>query len=297
MKTIPLSIRKILVPVDFSELSQHAFAVALQLAQKSQAQIKLLHVVEMPLTAGYGATYASMDMNPVGAYQNYDFMLPELLEQSKQQMEKLAQVGTAAGIIIEQEVTADRIIAKLVSVVTEEQMDLVVIGSEETSGLEEFLIGSDAEEVVRHCPCPVLTVKKQHDFLQINNILFPSDFSPETRQIMPYVAFVQEFFGANLQILHVQTSDNASAAAEERTRMEAFVTENNLKKVQLLVQSNASASEGIMAAIKTSPPDLILMPTHGRTGLAHLFNKSVAESVVNHAAIPVLTFHWPVASE
>jgi len=288
-----LAIRKILVPVDFSELAQHAFAVAMQLAQKSQASVKLLHVVELPVASGFGATYSGLDMNPVGAYQNYDFMLPELLEQSKQQLEKLALIGTAAGLAMEQEVTADRIVSKLVSVVTEEQIDLVVMGSEGAAGLEEILIGSDAEDIVRHCPCPVLTVKKQHDFFKVKHILFPSDFSPETKTVMPYVIFLKNFFEATLHLLYVQTKSSSFREEEIKNQMAALEAENILKDVNLLVQSNASASDGILAAVTISPPDLIIIPTHGHTGLAHLFHKSVAESVVNHATIPVLTFHLP----
>ncbi|PSR53778.1 hypothetical protein AHMF7605_09715 [Adhaeribacter arboris] len=290
-------IRKIVVPIDFSDLSQQAYQVALQLARKSGAMIKLLHIIELPLTSGYGTSYAGIEMNPVGAYQSYDFMLPELLEQSKQQMNKLVEMGAAQGVIIESEVVTDLAVNKIVNVVTEEQVDLVVIGSAGAEGLEEFLIGSDAEEVVRHCPCPVLTIKQPTSGnFEVQQILFPSDFAPETTAIVPILTFFQQFFGARLNLLYVRTKNDSSSEQELHDRMQAFVQAHHLTEVHFLIQPNSSASEGILEVVNTVTPDLILMPTHGRTGLAHLFHKSVAESVVNHASIPVLTFHWPTTS-
>lgn len=294
MNPLPLAIRKIVVPVDFSDLSQQAFQVALQIARKSGAQIKLLHIIELPLASGYGTSYAGIEMNPVGAYQSFDFMLPELLEQSKQQMNRLVEAGNAQGVRVESEVVADLAVNKIVSVVTDEHVDLVVIGSVGADGLEELLIGSDAEDVVRHCPCPVLTIKQPATGnFEVKQILFPSDFAPETSAIVPYLTFIQQFFGAQLNLLYVRTKNDSTSEQELKDRMRAFVNSHQLTGVNLFIQPNSSASNGILEVVSTVTPDLILMPTHGRTGFAHLFHKSVAESVVNHASIPVLTFHWP----
>ncbi len=296
MNYLQLGIRKIVVPIDFSDLSQQAYQVALQLARKSGAKIKLLHIIELPLTSGYGTSYAGIEMSPVGAYQSYDFMLPELLEQSKQQMNRLVEEGKAQGVTIESEVVTDLAVNKIVSVVTDEHVDLVVIGSAGADGLEEFLIGSDAEEVVRHCPCPVLTIKQPTSGnFEVKQILFPSDLAPETNDIVPYLTFFQQFFGARLHLLYVRTKNDSTSEQEIRNQMLAFVNAHQLTEVNLFIQPNSSASDGILEVVNTVTPDLILMPTHGRTGLAHLFHKSVAESVVNHASIPVLTFHWPTA--
>ena len=293
MLTRTASIRNILVLIDFSEIAQQAFQVALQLAAKSSARVKLLHVIEVPLASGYGAFPAGIEMNLLGNYQGYDFILPELLEQSRQQMERFIQEGHRYGIPMDQEIVTDTGISKLIQVVTEEHIDLVVIGSEGADGLEEFLIGSDAEDVVRHCPCPVLTIKQKHETFKVNRILFPSDFASEVNQVVPYLTLFQEFFGAQINLLYVRTGDENLSDAQIHERMQDFVTQNQLINANLIIQAGKSASEGIEKVVNDMPHDLILMPTHARTGLAHIFHKSIAESVVNHAAVPVLTFHYP----
>lgn len=296
MNSNSATIRKILVLVDFSEKTQLAFGVALQLAKKCGASIKLLHVIDTPLASGYNTFSTGIEMGMVGGYQNYDFMLPELLGQSKQQMEKLLQMGTQEGIPMEQEVGADVGLSKLEQVVTDEHIDLVVMGSEGADGLEEFLIGSDADAVVRHCPCPVLTIKQTHEKFEIKNILFPSDFAPESVHLVPYIKFFQAFFQAHVNLLYIRT-DNENTDTQIQERVQDFIYNNGLSHVSLIIQPHSSASDGIIQAIADRPHDLILMATHARTGLAHFFHKSIAESVVTHAAIPVLTFHWPVIPE
>jgi nucleotide-binding universal stress UspA family protein len=194
---------------------------------------------------------------------------------------------------VEQEVTADVAIPRICQVVGEEDADLVVIGSEGADGLEEFLVGSDAEEVVRQCECPVLTIKQKIDHFEVRSILFPSDFTAEAEVVLPYLRFYQEFFAAHINLLYVRTKNDKATDPEIHERMQAFVDRYQLTNVNLIIQPSASASGGIIATSTEMNYDLILMPTHGRSGFAQLFNKSIAESVVNHASIPVLTFHWP----
>ena len=294
MTYLPVAIRKILVPVDFTELSREAFLTALQLARKCGAQLKLLHVIEVPLAgAGYGDFYSGIEMTPVLPYQGYDLILPDLLDQARLEIAKLVQVARDNGVTAEQEVVADAAIARICQMVKDESTDLVVIGSVGADGLEEFLVGSDAEDLVRQCECPVLTIKQKQDSFEVRYILFPADFTAETDAVVPFLRFYQRVFGAHLNLLYVQTKNDQATAPEIRERMQAFADRHELSSVNLLVHLNTSASGGILATASEMKHDLILMPTHGRSGFSQLFHKSIAESVVNHAQIPVLTFHWP----
>jgi nucleotide-binding universal stress UspA family protein len=147
----PLNLRKILVPVDFSECSRKALHYATALAKQSQAEILLLHVLEMPPV-------------PVQAFEaGFAEGTPE--ESAANELsEWQAQAGSPAPV--KTLVCSGSASPEIVRTADENNMDLIVIGSHGRTGLARLLLGSTAERVVRHAPCPVLVVReREHDFV------------------------------------------------------------------------------------------------------------------------------------
>jgi len=140
----PTMMKRILVPTDFSEEARNAFEVAVAIARRTGAAIKLLHVVEAPYVPDFSATG---DINtPDGMQQVY---VLQLLEATKTRMIKLMGAVPHDGVEVVQEVDVDRPINKIKRTIQEDTVDLVVMGSKGSSGLDEFLIGSNTEKVVR----------------------------------------------------------------------------------------------------------------------------------------------------
>ena len=147
----PLSLRKILVPVDFSECSRKALHYATALAKPCQAEIFLLHVLEMPPVPVQALEIAFMEDTPKESAAN------ELSEWQ-------AQVGFPT--FVKTLVCSGSAYAEIVRTAEENNMDLIVIGSHGRTGLARLILGSTAERVVRHAPCPVLVVReREHDFV------------------------------------------------------------------------------------------------------------------------------------
>ncbi len=145
----PVQVEKILAPVDFSECSEHALDYALALAQLFEAELVLLHVVELPFLPSY-----SMAGVP-------DLSLPveQLEETGRQRMEKMLEECRESYPRVEADIRTGAPFVEVIDFARENEMDLVVMGTHGRSGLKELLIGSVAEKVVRKAPCPVLTVR------------------------------------------------------------------------------------------------------------------------------------------
>src|SRR5262245_54103883 len=152
--TAPFRLKKILVPIDFSDCSKKALQYALPLAKQHQAAITLFYVLPSPSYVGEygGIDYASLeaDMRASSDKQLATLLVDE--GRSEVAAETLVSTGSPAAEIVE---AARQICA-----------DLIVISTHGRTGLKHVFLGSVTEYVVRHAPCPVLVVReREHEFL------------------------------------------------------------------------------------------------------------------------------------
>jgi nucleotide-binding universal stress UspA family protein len=145
----PESIRRILVPYDFSDHSRQALAVATTWATSLGADLTLLHAVE-PVV--YPDFYA-VDVMP-------GELTKRLLERSRTALSEIAAEHPVEGTEPTVQVVAARAADAVLAAATPDACDLVVMGTRGLSGLEHLLLGSVAESVARRCPVPVLAVRE-----------------------------------------------------------------------------------------------------------------------------------------
>jgi len=151
--TVPFRIRKILVPIDFSDCSKKALQYALPLAKRYDAALTLLNVVPVPPWA-------------VGEASAGEFF-PSLQRTSGEQ-----ELGKLVAEVVRGEVTAHTVVRngsptlEIVEVAKSLPADIIIISTHGRSGLMHAFLGSVAEHVVRHSPCPVLVVREcEREFL------------------------------------------------------------------------------------------------------------------------------------
>ena len=145
-----MTIRKILVAVDFSEPSARALTFAIELAASFQSSLTILHVSQLVVTL------ASNPSVPVQVYKEGQAGESSLLEQAKQQAQ-------AAGVQADGMLADGTPSQEIVRVAHEGQFDLIVIGTHGRSGFDRFMLGSVAERVLRKATCPVMTVNPVTD--------------------------------------------------------------------------------------------------------------------------------------
>ena len=148
-------IRRILVPIDFSEGSEDALLAAMSLAEKLGAKFAVLHVHEAPTFMG-----PDLELEPPLATQPLIEMEREITERLKMRLELFIRNVTNAEIPdLEIYERAGEPSKAIVDAAKEANIDLIVMGTHGRTGLKHFVLGSVAERVVRHAPCPVLTVR------------------------------------------------------------------------------------------------------------------------------------------
>ncbi|HPF10363.1 MAG TPA: universal stress protein [Flavobacteriaceae bacterium] len=269
--------KRILIPTDFSIQAENALKVAVQMARKNDAELYLLHSMEMPLHLANTATGA----------------LPEALyfiKLAEKQFAELMQRPYLDGLAVNEAIGHGEIYNDIRETIKKNEIDLVVMGSHGASGFREMFIGSNTEKVVRTSEIPVLVIKNDHPHFEINDFVFATDFSEECRK--PF-AKAQEFaasFGAQLHLLYVNTPNDFKTSSEAKKMMDNFLKNTNAEGSQLHVYNDTSVEKGILGFAREHQVQLIGMSTHGRKGIAHFFNGSISEDLVNHANMPVMTF-------
>ncbi|WP_027125667.1 universal stress protein [Gelidibacter mesophilus] len=271
--------KKILVPTDFSEQAENALKVAVQLAKKYGSEIYLLHMLELPL--------------PEIDTMNTPSALPEamfFMKLAHQKFETLLAQDYLKGITVHEIVKNYPSFGSVVDTCHELDVNLIVMGSHGASGFKEMFIGSNAEKVVRTSDIPVLVIKSNHAEFTIDRFVFASDFKEDNNETYKQATDFAKSFGAKMYLLMVNTANNFTSTAEAEKRIHNFIKDYDFKEYSIHIYNDESIESGILNFAKEVDADLIGISTHGRQGIAHFFNGSIGEDVVNHAKRPVITF-------
>ena len=143
-------LKQILVPVDFSECSRKALRYAVPMARQFDAGLSLVYVVQL--------AYAFGEFGPT----DYPAMEVDMKAEAERQLGELAAQEIGTSVPFTTRVRVGRPATEIVEAARQLESDLIIIATHGHTGLRHVLLGSVAENVVRHAPCPVLTVR-QHE--------------------------------------------------------------------------------------------------------------------------------------
>ncbi|MEM6720251.1 MAG: universal stress protein [Bacteroidota bacterium] len=271
--------KKILLPTDFSEQAEYALKVAASLAKQNDATIYLMHMLEMPSHLLSGDT-------------NLD--VPEQLLFMKiahERFEKTMDQDFMKDVNVEITVETHKAFDGITQAIHRHEIDLVVMGSSGASGLKEMFIGSNTEKVVRTADAPVLVIKNDIDDFSVTNFVFASDFDDDQKLVFEQAIDFANSFNAKLHLLFVNTPNRFVTTDAAQKKMNAFIEGfEDLGDHEMHIYNDSKIETGILNFSRSIDADLIGMSTHGRQGLAHFFNGSISEDLVNHALRPVITF-------
>ena len=273
--------KTILVPCDFSKTALNAFSFALDVAERSEAVIHLVHVIDVP--AVYDAAF-------VPAIPVDTTLYNDLEAKAEEEFRKIIDKHRSSGIHMETKLAYGVPETALLDYIQTAGIDVVIMGSHGARGLRELLIGSTAEKIIRHASVPVMVIKDK--FLgSVRNIAFPNTLEPTLQDdLVGKVKTLQAFFKATLHLVYINTPVNFLDDSVTHERLNRFAQQHHLANYTLNVYNHADVEEGINQFVRETDAELIVMGTHGRTGLAHIVNGSLAEAVANHTDRIIWTY-------
>ncbi len=278
--------KKILVPIDFSQYAKNAMFVAADIARQSGASLELLHV---NLAAVYSVPLSEYSTGAnilVEEDDQYDKSAADLLEKLK--IEILA-MPSYTDLDIKTRVEEGYLHTSLRNVATEADADLIVMGTRGSSGMAEFMVGSNTEKVIRTAPCPVLAVPEHINQFELKMVLLPSTLKSDQHGVFQYLAQWEKIFDFHVKVLYLNNPSGLPTDGSAEAQKNRLAEAAGLKKTDVIVTTGTFFEDNaILIAADICNADLIVMATHQRQGLSHLLFGSVTEDTVNHSHIPVL---------
>src|SRR5262252_5007917 len=286
-------LKKIIVGHDLRAGGETALRSAAVLARRCSAELRLVHVIEPQ------HTYQRLS-HPLTSH----YSLEEIAQKSGAKLRALAAGPELAHLQVEYEVRTGKPFVELIIARRAWQADLIVVGG--ASKQDPSFLGSTSERIVRKAMVPVMVAKKVLS-TGAKTFLVPTDFSDCARRAAQEALILAESFRAHIVFFHVVDlyplytiayADDFGVSvplpppAPEvmESEWESFLAGLPLKKaVWEKYIEEGEAATAIVREAEQRRADLIVMGTHGRTGLEYMLLGSVAEKVVRRAHCPVLT--------
>jgi nucleotide-binding universal stress UspA family protein len=271
--------KRILIPTDFSKYADLAIEAGAQIAQKNNAEIVLIHMLELPGQSNDALT-GETSIPAIMLFKN----------KADETLKDIKNRPYLKGIPIKEVVLLDNASRGITNYSNQNDIDLIIMGSHGSSGFEEIFVGTNTEKVVRLSNTPVLIIKNKIDKLDIKKIVFASDFSKEIKKpFLELLKFVN-FFNAKLKLVMICTPNSFKSTSSAQKIMKEFVAEFDMPDYSIEIYNDTNIEKGITNYADAKEADLIALCTHGRTALTHFFNGSISEDLVNHTSRPVITF-------
>lgn len=290
--------KTVLHPTDFSPESQHAFQYAYELADRRDAELHLLHV----------ATFLGDDplRSVFDVSLDEDKFYKEVYEEADEKMKDLIETVEASSVRVRRIHSRGMAPAPVITDYAEDQgIDVIVTGTEGRRGVSRLIMGSVANEVVRNAPCTVLTVPDgaTQTPAEVQRVLTPTDLSEFSRPLLRAAQDLTASFNASLDLLHVVEPLPFPVPLVGAVTLHDLIpdpTGQAKRQLDRLVKTSGGlpvsisthVAEGhaaitIVEEAEKNDADLIIMASHGRTGLERVMLGSVTARVVRRASCPV----------
>jgi nucleotide-binding universal stress UspA family protein len=263
--------RELLVCTDASPASQGVFEAALALAQREPCRIRLLQVLE------YNPGFASLSLD---ALQHWEAEARTGLEALRRQAEVQ---GLKVEVLVSRgEAAPQAILAE----VDRRRPDFIVVGRRGRSDLKSILLGSVTSRVIGLSPVPILVVPRLGPFT-FGRPLLASDGSTSSKAAVRQALALARTW--SMPLLAVSAAQKEEEYPEVEAILEKLQEEAKEQGAPLTTHMvQGQPADAILRAAEVLKADLLILGSHGRTGLKRLFLGSVAEGVVGRAACPVL---------
>jgi nucleotide-binding universal stress UspA family protein len=295
----------IMVPTDGSGFDREAIRVALRIAERTDAKIKLVRVLATGSFFGIAAAAEGTAIAAEVVKSERDRALSELYALA-------AECRATSSADISVDLHAGPVAEVLEGYTRRNEVDLIVISTHGRSGISRLSLGSVTDSLIRHTTIPILVVKPPTSYLNpqvmegFKRIVVPLDGSTLAEQILPRVLTLAKLEEAEITLLNVLLPHSYSQKEIPDSNLPwwdedislaqtyLFRIAGKLRRNGVAVTTDIVIGENVASAIgdfaRREKADLIAIATHGRGGLARMLRGSVADAVMHSSRLSMLVF-------
>ncbi|MBK8627451.1 MAG: universal stress protein [Saprospiraceae bacterium] len=274
------SVMKVLIPTDFSVQADYSYLMVKKLEEQLSVEIHFLHIMDVPDTV-------TMDVNGnIDTCGEIDVQYVK--DQKNIAQQKLDQLKNQYGSDIKLHLRLGKVTDTIVTFSSENQFDLIVMGTKGSWGIQEKLVSTQAQLIARKSEVPLLSLMCDRSDLVINDVLLVHDFLEDDRSEMPLMQKFSEFFEANYHFLYIHDGTTSINNDGVEKKMDEYAEAHGLSKFQKHIIESNNVENGVKSFLKIQDADIVFVGTHGKGGF---FHKSAAETLIKHLFKPIISFH------
>lgn len=274
--------KKIVVPVDFTDISKYGTELAVKIAAHLDAEIHFLNIVTLP---------SHILLTPEGdIFEDGDFDVSVPRKLKEENMVKLKSWIEQYAPTSKSCVCFGHVNEQIMKYADSIHADLIVMGTHINMGVKELLNSSYAEYIAMHTSVPIITLKCDRSDMQVKSIVLASSFKIADIPHCEMALALQKAFNAKLYLLRVNTANDFIPDGEAEKHMKAFAAKYELQNYEIAIYNDKEVEDGIMHFVAKHDIDIIAIGSKQRTGVNKIINGCVSADVLNHLYKPILTF-------
>jgi len=267
-------IKRILVPTDFSEPATNALRYAQILAGLTQAEVKVLHIFNVPV------------VDPYMPGDTLELLMQEVKAGNDAKMEELLK--SFPGITGES--MHGFVIDDINRFAEEWEADLIVMGTTGASGAKEAFFGSNASGVLSHSHVKTLSIPESYTNQKApSKICYASDFTGNEELSFRIFVNLAKAWDCSLDILHIVSDELVFTSAQANDMYTKIAAGCNFDRMEFAEIKSNEVTAAIETFVQTNGTDILGMAVHHRNILERIFSKSKTKAIANHAQIPLLS--------
>lgn len=274
---------RILIPTDFSREAENALQTAIPIAKAFSSRLIILHILE--ISGDISAKNGQPDPSSAS------LQLHEALVSVKENLSRSLKLHDLdnQGISYDEIIKIGNPSKQIEAFIVEEEIDLVIMGTKSAWGLNDILLGTTTDKLLRRVNIPVLSVNKVIPAASFKKIVFPTTTLVKESNLISVIKLFQRLFDSKIHLVRINTPLHFLSDKDSLKLLNNYADGLGLKNYECYVYSHTVEEDGIRDFADLKDGGLIAVSTSAHTGLRKLFEGSVTKELVSHSTRPVLT--------
>jgi len=282
--------QKILVPTDFSQKSKYAFEVASQIAYKTQSEVLLLHIIEIP----FNVVKDDKEGQYVSVKKEGQAFLNLVLEQTKSNLISFTnQIPIAQQVKVVHLYQIGDIALDIPELILQHEVDMLVVGGRTIHRLDEIFEETNREKLIRMAKCPVLAVNSHIDNFDLKHVVFAVDLKDEEIKTSGKIKGLQQFYGFKITMLYIKTPFDITSDKEITEKGNKLLKIYGYTNAAFRIHKSSGVKKGIAEFAKDQKADMIAIVIENHNWIYRFFQfqGNLVGEMVNTSEKPILTFN------
>lgn len=288
--------KKILVPTDLSVIAERGLSLAIEIAERSEAEISLVNFTRHPFGKTFGA------MGQVGSKLDRDVELYniQLLHANKEKLDELVKKHIQPGIDIETAIVDEEFKDGIDEYLHKEGIDLVVMGTSGEENASEVFTGNHTEQVIRISKCPVLSVRDGFQIDDFKRIVLAVNVIKNNEHVndaLDTLADLAACFDAHIHVLHVRDRAADYAEIDLKDFFIKMAERANLTNYSVTIYDADDQAEGVIRFAREVKAGVIAVIKNSTDGIFRIFSSHFSDRLVKEVGRPIFTFNLQNADD